>query len=478
MTLLLLLLFVALSLVLLSGDWQSGLMITVVIGFAQDPIRKLTPGQPALYVGLVLLAFVASGFVLWQRHQGRFDLALMFPSTPVIRRWVPLFFLLIALQAFNSLNRWGIPVRTLVGVGFYISPLLGIWMGFQLGRFQPFLRRLLQLYIICTVVFGLTALIDHLGSNSPLFDAVGKGQIIHFRRGFSSTGAIGLWRSTDIAAIHLTVGACLSLVFALSGSAGRNRNAWLVLSGVLALTTLLTGRRKAIVQVVVFAGLFVLLVARYGEERSRKQLFGLAMSVAGLSAMLFVLDPREFLGDDLGEYIRRASTAQDDVWERFNNLGLNAFLRGLEISDGVGLGVGTLAQTGDSGIVRVSGRAFTFVQESGLGKIVAELGIPGLLIIVILAIGLVMAVRINLLMIRYLPPSICIFELGLLSFALSNLPFFSAAAGVYGDPFVLILCGVCFGSFFAVPALLTQQLPQFTPYAQASRRSLSASFDA
>ena len=52
---------------------------------------------------------------------------------------------------------------------------------------------------------------------------------------------------------------------------------------------------------------------------------------------------------------------------------------------------------------------------------------------------------------KYEPGSTATFEIGMLAFALSNLPFFSAAAGVYGDPFVLIICGLSLGSVFAVP---------------------------
>ena len=456
MTLLLVLLFLVLALALLGGDWRTGLLMTVVIGFAQDPIRKLTPNQPGLYVGLALVAFVASTFVLWQRNRGRFELHLMFPASPTVRRWLPVFVLLIAVQALNALVRWGIPLRTIIGVGFYLAPLLGMWVGFQLGRNQAFLRQLLKLYLICTVLFGLTALYDYLGVDTPLFEAVGGGQIIHFRYGFSTTGAIGLWRSTDIAAIHLTIGACLAMVFAISGPAGLQRNGWLALSGVLAITTLLTGRRKAIVQVVVFLGLFVWMVSRYGTGRSRQQLFGVAISVAGLAAMVLVLDPRELLGPDFGEYISRASSAPGDVWGRFDSLGIRAFLRGLDVSNFVGLGVGTLAQTGDAGIARIKSKDLVFVSESGLGKVTAELGLPGIFLLVILGWSLVRVVGKNLSLIRYLPPSVGVFQVGLVAFALSNIPFFSAAAGVYGDPFVLIVCGICFGSVLAVPMLLTQ----------------------
>jgi len=78
---------------------------------------------------------------------------------------------------------------------------------------------------------------------------------------------------------------------------------------------------------------------------------------------------------------------------------------------------------------------------------------------------------------RYLPPSISVFEIGLLAFALSNLPFFSAAAGVYGDPFVLILCGICFGSVFAIPTLFTQRLRLAQSTTPVTLPALSASLD-
>ncbi len=58
-----------------------------------------------------------------------------------------------------------------------------------------------------------------------------------------------------------------------------------------------------------------------------------------------MLDLSEFVSDDFGEYLARAGPAQGDLWERFNVLGLYAFRRGLDISGGIGLGVGTLAQT-------------------------------------------------------------------------------------------------------------------------------------
>ena len=474
-TLLLALLLGSLALVLLSDDWRSGLLLTVVIGFAQDPLRKLTPGQPGFYVGLALIAFVGSAFVLYQRRGGRLELPLMVATNPNLTNWVSPLLLLLFFQSFNGLQRWGLPIRVLIGLGFYLAPLVGLWVGFQLGRDQRLLRRLLLLYLAGATLFAFTAFLDYRGMDSPLFDAIGGGQLIHFRYGFYTKGAIGLWRSTDLAAIHLTIAACLAVIFAFSGSTGAPRIRWLALAASLAVISLFTGRRKAIVQFVLFIGLFLLLVNRYGSSSNRRQLLGAMVVAAGLASLVFVLDPSEFLGADFGEYVDRAGSAPRDLWERFNALGLNAFQRGLEISEGIGLGVGTLAQTGAANVGQAQIASGTYVSESGLGKVVAELGVPGLIVLLGIFWGLTQTLLRNLKLLRLLPPQTAVFEIGLLAFALSNLPFFSSAAGVYGDPFVLILCSISLGSVLAVPALVQQARAQQALAMQAHQVALRSS---
>jgi len=48
-------------------------------------------------------------------------------------------------------------------------------------------------------------------------------------------------------------------------------------------------------------------------------------------------------------------------------------------------------------------------------------------------------------------------HLGLLAFALANVPLYLAASGVYGDPFVLLLLSLALGSALAVPLLVARQ---------------------
>jgi hypothetical protein len=66
----------------------------------------------------------------------------------------------------------------------------------------------------------------------------------------------------------------------------------------------------------------------------------------------------------------------------------------------------------------------------------------------------------NFKMLNRLPPGIAYLMLGLIAFGLANILFFFSAAQVYSDPFILILMGLCFGSFLAVPTLVAHQQAQ------------------
>lgn len=462
---LLLALLLLLALTILNGDWRTGLLLSLAIGFAQDPIRKLTPGQPGLFVGLALIAFVASAVCLVNLRRGRLELPLMFRGRPELVGLVRVFTLLIAFGAVNGLLRWGNPLRVAIGIGFYFAPLAGLWLGFQLGRDQVFLRRFVQTYLLFSFLFAITVLLDYSGFDIPLFKEVGGGIRIDIIPGLSVFGASGLWRSSELAAWHLGASSCLSIAFATSQPASASRWPYLTYSVAAALLTIVTGRRKAIVQVVVFLGIYLWMSSRPGAPLSRERLLGILLTVAGLVGVVALIGPSELLGENFTSYALRASTATSEIGSRFNQQGVAAFWRGLAISDGLGVGVGTLAQTGAAGIAQVSagaaGSDFVYVSESGLGKIVAELGLPGLLIIPLLLVQLIRAVWANLQLLSRSTPAVQSFETGLVAFAASNVLFFTAAAGVYGDPMVLTLCGICVGSVFAAP-VLTASRPSST----------------
>jgi hypothetical protein len=454
MTLLLLgLVFGWLLLALIQGQWRDGLLITVVIGFLQDPIRKLTPGQPGLFVGLALLAAVLTTAVLFSRR-GRFGFRAMFATAPALADLAPLYLLLVLAQAANSFVRLGQPTLSLVGLGFYLAPALGLWLGYQTGLSPIFLRRLFVVYLTLSALVAVTVFLDYRGLQHPLFVEVGGGILIHFRYGFYTYGASGLWRTSELAAWHLAASACFALCFAFSSRNPGRGTALGLLAAAFTLLTLFTGRRKALILVVVFLGLYILLLSLRADPRSRQRVVGLLFSVAGLGALAFSLFLFPGLGADFGEYTARGSTGFTDAGSRFQTMVLGALPQAFAMSGGVGLGAGALAQTGSLALDRtgISGNT-AYVSESGAGKIIAELGLPGLVLITAVLWYTGGLLRRNLGLLRQLPPSIAVFQLGLFCFGIANIPFYASASGVYGDPFVLIMITLSVGSILAVPYL-------------------------
>jgi hypothetical protein len=136
---------------------------------------------------------------------------------------------------------------------------------------------------------------------------------------------------------------------------------------------------------------------------------------------------------------------------------VGAIFRAIEISQVFGLGVGAGAQTGNLQVT--ADRSITsigFVSEGGGGRLILELGIPGLIVLLILAFLLALVLYRNFRLLRFLPPQAATLLLGLASFAIANIPLFISAAQLYSDPFVLIMMSLCLGSFLAVPALVSE----------------------
>jgi len=458
----LILMFGILAAVLLDGNWQAGLMVTFIIGFLQDPLRKITPGSPSTMVGLVLLAFVLCLYVMYDKKGGQLDLRAMFWTVPSIQEWVPLYFTMIAMQAANSFFRFGELTLTALGIAFYTAPAIGLWAGYQVGCNPPLLRKLILTYLAVASVFAVTVFLDFRGVQNPLFEEVGGGIMITFE-GYSAQGASGLWRTSEIAAWHLSAAACLAMAVGLSSLRRDSQIAFLILAALFSYLTIPTGRRKGLVLVLAFMAIYMLLFSRKASPASREQIFSSLFGSAALAYAGYAMFLVASKGDSFNTYLNRTISAKDDIFGRFNSQGTDAFARGLEVSQGWGLGVGAGANLGNLRLSdaataqRASIQSLGYVSEGGGGKIATEIGIPGLVVGGGLAFLIGLSLWRNFKMLQRLPDNIGFLMLGLFAFGLANVVFFFSAAQVYTDPFVLIMVSISFGSFLAVPTLIARQ---------------------
>jgi hypothetical protein len=457
-TLLLLILFAGLAVSLLGNDWKSGILWTIAIGFLQDPIRKLTPGQPTLMVGLVLIGFIICAYLIYQ-DRGQLDLKYIFWTSPQLLDIIPYFMVLLLAQAVNSFYRFGSPSLVAIGLSFYIAPAIALWVGFHIGRDLSLLRRVIVFYVILSTIFAFTVLLDFRGVDIPAFEEVGTGILITFEGG-SKSGASGLWRTSEIASWHLAAAACFSIILTFSDRDVGWQILYISIAVVFSVLSVTTGRRKSQVLIVAFLGIYLLIFSRQSSPASRERIIMSVLGGAGISFAIVSMFLLDLLGSNYEIFLNRASTSTDSLGERLQSQGLDAFLKGIEVGGGFGLGLGAGSNLGnfDAGANRAAVRSLGYVAEGGGGRLVVELGIPGILIIGwIIFVSLQMLWR-NFRLIRFLPSEEIALVSGTLSFGLANIIFFFSAAQLYSDPFVLIVLGVSIGSMLSVPVLVYSRL--------------------
>jgi hypothetical protein len=433
--------------------WRGALLYTVAVGFLQDPIRKIAEGS-TYYGGLAFACFLITFLALKNVNRYWYATYLFWTNQKLITL-LPIFYYLIGFQALNSFARIGDIRLSIIGMLFYTLPLLALWVGFHLGKNQLLLREFLTVYVVLCSLCAISVLLDAQGVQNPLFNEVGKGLGI---TGIGE-GNSGLWRTSEIAGWHLAAGACFSFILGMTSKNSFNQNTWFFLTIGLTFLTTTTGRRKALGIVIVFISLFLLY---YSFSSQKSKIFRIVSSiflVVILSVSSYGLIFDESSQQNLDKYEERTSTLTiDESQDRFNS-GIQRLVRGIEIAGPFGFGVGAGTNTGNTGISTSSlgQQSLGYVSEGGGGRIVAELGYLGAIffLYIIFQLGLLYYRNFKLGLVG-VPPDQFNILVGLLFFVIANAASFFQAAQLYSDLFVLIILGISFGCFLAVPILASQ----------------------
>ena len=216
------------------------------------------------------------------------------------------------------------------------------------------------------------------------------------------------------------------------------RSLYLVLVVVLVGSIILTGRRKMLMNLLIFISAFWLLSAFF---RGRSGVLTIVTGILGISIVyvLSLLDP----ASEASLYVQRGSTvfsAVDDRAQTSLNLLLSAFNR----SGLLGIGAGSASQgIGYAGVD--TSAAIGGAGEAGIGKIMLELGLIGLLSAIwVLAMVLSQVLR-GLSRLSLVSSRLLTYQCALLSMLFANVLTFTVATQVYGDYFVLLLLGTFAG---------------------------------
>jgi len=227
----------------------------------------------------------------------------------------------------------------------------------------------------------------------------------------------------------------------------------------LLLAVVLTGRRKTLGEVLLFLIVFGFFLghSRIGATRLVRVAGSLAFGAATAALLLTGGDG----ASQWNPYIERSVSVVEDAPERLRSMALGNLVWVVRENGFFGRGAGTGAQGAQyfGGGVQLVG----WSAEGGLGRITAELGVPGLL--VALWISIAVGLRLWRVATR-LPersPQHAIRVCGLVALVPANAVVFLTAHQVFGDPFVLIVLGLVTSSALAYPQVVLSEETERAP---------------
>lgn len=444
-------------------DWRKGLMMCVLVGIAQDPLRKLAPGQPVYYVLLVGVVFGMA----WLRAA-----SMRIPLGPsVIQGWkqnlkapFSLFVGLVAAQAMHSFVRYDSALMAGIGLLVWLAPIPAVVLAYQFAARRGILgvRRWMLIYVLLALASLSGVYLEYVGFQWRVLGEIGEGQTI-YDLGTVLKAHSGFFRASEIAAWHTAAIACFVFILAL----GKRPTVMRVLLaagliGILVSLGILTGRRKMLVEITIFITTYVFLVAWLQRGMARLAVMVVVMGFVGYVAIVGFVAPdlvqssyskslRMENAQKIEGYAVRGQSVFVDLPRRVNELGVQPVIWSIDSFGWFGAGLGTGSQ-GTNQIAEAH-NINRGAAEGGLGKVAMELGVPGLFLSLWLVIALARHLRQQLEVVTRISPQHTRVAYGLVAFLAANIATFSVATQAYSDLFILLILGWCLGFLLAMPAL-------------------------
>lgn len=430
------------------AHWRAGVVATLLFGFALDPMRKLVPGEP-LYFN-VLIFILVGATLLGARLRGvPLSLKPVFARSSILRVPLILFLFLVAIQSLAAFARTGSPAIAAIGLVAYLAPIPGVLLGFAYARSTHDLRKLVRWYVVGVAIMAAGIYLARAGYDWRVLDAVGVGLVAYSPTGQPLDLASGFFRAPEVAAWHLAMATCFLLMLFLS----RRRivaHIWptAALGLYLLVALMFTGRRKGLVEIALFVIAYLLCLA-YFRRKALKTALLLAVLCVAAVGIFAVTESGDALG--ISPYYARGASIGLEEADRYRRFSTRALWYTVQRNGWLGAGAGTGSQGAQyfGGGPSLVGHS----AEGGLGKVVAELGLPGLVILLVLGVALGRylwgvareAGRGGYRRVRY--------AYGLIAFLFANAVMFAVAHQIFGDPLVLYMIGFVLGMAFAIPTM-------------------------
>jgi hypothetical protein len=427
-------------------DLRLGMVLTVLAGFLQDPLRKIVEEAPVYYSALVILfaAATLAGAVL----AGAIRPFAAIPGWRAqLRIPILLFVLFVVAQSIASLVYSGSVFLAGIGLVVYLAPFPALLLSYSYASSAGRMHAFFWLYVAASAAMVSGVYLTWLELDWEILRGVGESLVVYsLETGEPLELPSGFLRSSEVAAWHAASGACVVLMLALSE---RRRDTGLVSVALVLFfvgAVVLTGRRKFLLEIAVFLPILWFLLWRFRMATGRILYLLFAFALAGVVVMASGLVDTN-VREAFQAPVLRGQDRTGEIIERVMSLTVDAVPHIIATNGLFGAGAGTGsggAQYFGGGDERVG-----LAAEGGLGKVLAEMGVPGILLFFWLGFRFAAQVWRTLALAARSAPEIGQLVMGIAAFLLANAAVFANAHQVYSDPFILLLIGSCLGFILA-----------------------------
>jgi hypothetical protein len=292
--------------------------------------------------------------------------------------------------------------------------------------------------------------LSYFGYEWDALRSVGEGLYAFSPSGDLLTLHSGFLRSPEIAAWHAGTAICFALLLVL---VKRRWGILHLLSGILivffGVAILLTGRRKFLMEIFIFVSIYVVLLI-WLRKSALQSVIVLILTMASTFLVFTYAVPDDF-NSGIGSYYQRGASVQKDATGRASLMTIDSFQYVIAQNGLFGSGAGT----GSQGAQHFGGGAeiVGYAAEGGIGKVLAELGVPGLALLLWLMVSLARYIGSILKHVKNDDSVRAKLTFWLLSFQAANASVYVIAHQIFGDIFVLVILGFSLGFILAIPQM-------------------------
>jgi hypothetical protein len=446
----LLLLSVAVALV----DWRRGWIFAIICGVLQDPARKLTPGTPVamtLSIVIVYAVVLFSAQSTLQEHAREFS--QRFSAVKIAAAVVVIFMILAAVNGLATfgLANWKAPALAFF---VYCAPIPAVLLGFTYLQREEQMYSFFRAYAVITSLALTGTVLEYFNVAWRALGTVALSEgNYRFLPGLSIRMLSGFYRAPDIMGWHAATLAIIGIAMTIRSRLLRSAWPWMIVTGWGFLNCLISGRRKVVYMVAVFAAAFLW---RYMRRLTATQLATIAL--AGLT--LFIVVSKMGQDETASVYTRSTATTRDEVFSRLEG-GMIETVQQFGI---MGAGLGTATQ----GVYHVLDNPDLQIgwQEGGLGKLTMELGVPGFLAVALFGAA-IFSFMLKVSRHPDVPGSSQFLRATLFGIVVADIVEFFVSAQAYSDAVLTLMSAFFLGCLFA-SSLLDERAVEASPAASSA----------